>query len=265
MDRISGQGIAAKAAAEMAAINGSMTTPPSRMMGSKNFSSIHLKSQTRHKHLESSPSTKQLLQSVSSIAAASGSGQPDSMLGSRRIPVSLNKSALVTGAQQRKNISTSTFEQRKSSYHIDSNANLGDALPNYQQTLLASQAQNRMSKGHLSVPRNSQQKVESVKITKDGKFIRDVAINKQIKLKLKYTVPEEEGSVNEGAGAKSYYTLNPDSSENKQPVKQEEEPEFGAYRWPANMYVSSRLILSEKNIEATEEYLEKAKVFHHLW
>lgn len=31
------------------------------------------------------------------------------------------------------------------------------------------------------------------------------------------------------------------------------------------MYVSSRLILSEKNIEATEEYLEKAKVFHHLW
>lgn len=58
-----------------------------------------------------------------------------------------------------------------------------------------------MSKGYLSVPRNSQQKVESVKITKDGKFIRDVAINKQIKLKLKYTVPEEEGSVNEGAGA----------------------------------------------------------------
>ena len=140
MDRISGQGIAAKAAAEMAAINGSMTTPPSRMMGSKNFSTIHLKSQTRHKNLETSPSTKQLLQSVSSIAAASGSGQPESMLGSRRIPVSLNKSALVAGAQQRKNISTSTFEQRKSSYHIDNNVNLGDALPNYQQTLLASQA-----------------------------------------------------------------------------------------------------------------------------
>ena len=76
-----------------------------------------------------------------------------------------------------------------------------------------------MSKGHLSVPRNSQQKVESVKITKDGKFIRDVAINKQIKLKLKYTVPEEEGSGNEGTGAKAYNTLNPDSSEKKQPAK----------------------------------------------
>ena len=31
------------------------------------------------------------------------------------------------------------------------------------------------------------------------------------------------------------------------------------------MYVSSRLILTEKNIEATEEYLNKAQVFHHLW
>ena len=31
------------------------------------------------------------------------------------------------------------------------------------------------------------------------------------------------------------------------------------------MYISSRLVLSQKNIEATEEYLQKAKVFHHLW
>ena len=31
------------------------------------------------------------------------------------------------------------------------------------------------------------------------------------------------------------------------------------------MYISSRLIMSEKNINATQEFLEKAKVFHHLW
>ena len=40
---------------------------------------------------------------------------------------------------------------------------------------------------------------------------------------------------------------------------------MGAYKWPKSMYVSSRLIMTEKNIEATEEYLNKAKVFHHLW
>lgn len=34
---------------------------------------------------------------------------------------------------------------------------------------------------------------------------------------------------------------------------------------PKNMYVSSRMVMTEKTLEATEEYLNKAKMFHHLW
>ena len=31
------------------------------------------------------------------------------------------------------------------------------------------------------------------------------------------------------------------------------------------MYINSNLIMTKKNIEASKEYLEKAKAFHHLW
>ena len=31
------------------------------------------------------------------------------------------------------------------------------------------------------------------------------------------------------------------------------------------MYFSSRLVMSEKNIEAAEEYLKKSEAFHRLW
>ena len=31
------------------------------------------------------------------------------------------------------------------------------------------------------------------------------------------------------------------------------------------MYLSSELVLTEKNIAALEEYVQKSKVFHHLW
>ena len=37
------------------------------------------------------------------------------------------------------------------------------------------------------------------------------------------------------------------------------------YKIPSSMYVSSNIVLNEENIKATEEYLQKAKVFHHLW
>ena len=79
--------------------------------------------------------------------------------------------------------------------------------------------QNRIdSLSHLSVPHNNPgQKVEHVKITEDGKFIQDVALNKQVKLKLKYTVPLEEG---EDVEQRLEGT---EASEKKIPEKQEEE------------------------------------------
>ena len=49
--------------------------------------------------------------------------------------------------------------------------------------------------------------------------------------------------------------------EEKKSVVQEEI----AFKVPANMYVNSSLALTATNIEAAEEYLEKAQMFHHLW
>jgi hypothetical protein len=65
------------------------------------------------------------------------------------------------------------------------------------------------------------------------------------------------------------YTTLPDQEEADKKAEESkkvvEEPEFEAYRFPPDMYTSSRLILTEKNIEAAEEYLQKAQMFHHLW
>ena len=47
---------------------------------------------------------------------------------------------------------------------------------------------------------SGKKRVQPVSLTKDGRFIRDPGVNKKIKLKLKYTVPEkEEDQVKEGA------------------------------------------------------------------
>lgn len=63
------------------------------------------------------------------------------------------------------------------------------------------------------------------------------------------------------------YKITPEDSteeknfEEKKSVVQEEI----AFKVPANMYVNSSLALTATNIEAAEEYLEKAQMFHHLW
>ena len=74
--------------------------------------------------------------------------------------------------------------------------------------------------------------------------------------KFKYTVPDD--SDNDSAEKAK-------EKERTEKQAKEDEQEVGAYKWPRDMYVSSRLILSEKNLEATDEYLRKASNFHHLW
>ena len=73
----------------------------------------------------------------------------------------------------------------------------------------------------------------------------------KLKPKLKYTMPEKEvvEAYKNGRGSKS----------------EKVEEEKGAYDFPPDMYLTSKLVLSEKNIEAAEEYLKKAEHFHHLW
>ena len=41
--------------------------------------------------------------------------------------------------------------------------------------------------------------------------------------------------------------------------------DVSAYRVPKDMYVTSRIVMTEDKINASEEYLNTAKYLHHLW
>ena len=52
---------------------------------------------------------------------------------------------------------------------------------------------------------------------------------------------------------------------NKSAHAKDPKGEVSAYRIPNDMYVTSRLVMTEDKINATEEYLNTAKYLHHLW
>ena len=60
----------------------------------------------------------------------------------------------------------------------------------------------------------------------------------------------------------------PDSSEQvtvNNGSEDEDDDEEVSFAHPSDMGFSSDLKFTRKNIEAMEEYLKKAEVFHHLW
>ena len=99
--------------------------------------------------------------------------------------------------------------------------------------------------------RRKPSQVQSIQLTQDGKILKDKMTNKEVR--LKYTMPDSEQQA-----------TNSKSKKNNQGESSDED-ELLDINFPPNIYLSSDLVMTAKNLEAAEEYLQKADVFHHLW